>query len=209
MPQEFYGIGRAIADVGDAFNQEISHYAALPPLRKNLYRAGGGAGLITFCLYIPYEMNVRGGVTIKNMMLALVRAPMAPREMWIPIAWAAMLAFGLLWFVVDVKGARGPRDVMQAFWALILTGIYAALLSWGAYLPRDWGAWVVLANFLLQGVYIAGIVGSLVRFWLSVRGLPGEKLEAVNAQQMSAIRSTRKCPSQDWTAWLERKDSNF
>jgi hypothetical protein len=128
MPQEFYGIGRAIADVGDAFNQEISRYNALSPLRKNLYRAGGGAGLITFCLYIPYEMHVRGGVSAANMMSALVHAPMAPRETWIPVAaWAAMLAFGLLWFIVGVKGARGPRDVMQAFWALILTAIYAAL----------------------------------------------------------------------------------
>lgn len=161
MPRETYGIGSAIGEIG-AVGQEISRYNALPPLKKNLFRAGGGA----------------------DMMSALVRTPMAPREIWKPVAaWAAMLAFGLLWFVVGIKGARGPRDVMQAFWALILNGIYAALLWWEVYPPRDWGAWAVLANFLLQGVYIAGIVGSLVRFWLSVRGLPGEKLEAVKAQQ--------------------------
>jgi hypothetical protein len=39
MPQEFYGIGRAIADVADSFDQEIGRYNAMPPLRKNQYRA--------------------------------------------------------------------------------------------------------------------------------------------------------------------------
>jgi hypothetical protein len=172
MPQQQHSdvVAYAIREVSDSINREFIRYAARPPLRKNLFRAGGGAGLIAFCLYIPFELNVRGGISVANMTLALIRAPMTPTEIWIPIAvWAAALAFGLLWFVVGVKGARGARDVMQAFWALILTGIFAALLWWGAYLPRDW----VLANYFLQGLYIAGIVGSFVRFWLSVRGLPG------------------------------------
>jgi hypothetical protein len=34
-------------------------------------------------------------------------------------------------------------------------------------------------NFTLQGVYVAGVVGSLVRFWLSVRGARTSTLASV------------------------------
>jgi hypothetical protein len=181
MRQQPYGIDNAIQNVGDSFNREFVRYAARPPLKKNLFRAGGGAGLITFCVYVAVEFEAAMGLTAGQLLHGSQALPAAPPEVWwVPrAAWVTVLAFGLLWFVVGVKGARGARDVMQAVWALILTGIFAALLWWGAYLPRDW----VLVNFLLHGIYIAGMVGSLVRFWLSVRGLPGVKLEAVKAQQ--------------------------
>jgi hypothetical protein len=58
-------VADAIREFGDGINQEIARYNALPPLKKNLFRAGGGAGLIAFCLYIAFELHACGGVTVE------------------------------------------------------------------------------------------------------------------------------------------------
>jgi len=84
-----------------------------------------------------------------------------------------------VWFFVGVHGARGARDIMQAFWALVLAAIYGGLLGIDAYLPPDWA----LANFVLKGVYIGGVAGSFVRFWLSVRG-PGIRARRLVERQI-------------------------
>ncbi|MGH6845929.1 MAG: hypothetical protein ACREC0_00395 [Methylocella sp.] len=67
---------------------------------------------------------------------------------------------------------------MLAFWALIPVAVYGGLLWWGAYPPRDW----LLTNYVLQGIYIAGVVGSLVRFWLAARGTGGGAVKMVERQ---------------------------
>ncbi len=44
MPQESYGINNAIRDAGASITRDVSRYHALPPLKKNHFRAGAGTG---------------------------------------------------------------------------------------------------------------------------------------------------------------------
>jgi len=176
VSQQHYGVGHAIGDVAANLGQQIEHYNALPLPKKNLLRASRGAGLITFCIYAAVEFKAATGLPVAGVLPLLQALPSTPPEIWWPAAaWAALLAFGLLWFAVGWRGARGARDVMQAFWALIMLAIYGGLLWWEAYLPPEW----VLSNYFLKGLYIAGIVGSLVRFGLSVRGVGGHPVRLV------------------------------
>jgi hypothetical protein len=145
--------------------QAAAQFQSLPLLEKNRRRAGGGAGLIAFCLY------------------AVIAAPGLVFAHWIPPALgAAALAYGLLRFVVGVRGALGPRDIMDGFWHGVFIVVCAGLL-WCAYLPADWGGWAITINILLRGLYIAGIVSSTVRGWLALRGMPTARLDEVRTQQ--------------------------
>ena len=159
MPSQPQGpISALVTPIAEA----VAQHHALPPHEKNLARASGGAGLIAFCLY------------------ALIRAAPVIFGDWIPFAiWAGLLAFGALWLFVGIKGSAGPRDIMNAFWSVVIVVVVLGLMLWGIYLPDDW----LVANFLLQGLYIAMIASGLVRLWLAARGLPGVKLEEVRAQQ--------------------------
>jgi hypothetical protein len=174
-----YGIGNAIADIGSNVNQQIDRYAALPPLKKNLARATRGTALIAFCAHAVFWLD-DAGVSPKNMVLGFVHAWTAPPEIMIPTAiWTAMLGLGVLWVVVGVQGARGPRDVMGAFWSLVSFLIFVTLARWwGLYLPADW----IVGNFFLKGFYYAGFIASAVRFWLSVRGTGGDAFKIVERQ---------------------------
>lgn len=177
---DHYTLAAGIKDIGDDFNQRIDRFAALPPFKKNLVRASRGAGLIAFCAYVVFSLN-QAGVSSEKMVSGFVHAWSAPPETMIPVAtWTAMLGFGGLSLVVGIQGARGPRDIMGAFWSAVYFLTCCALARWWSiYFPADW----VFANFILKGLYFAGVVGSAVRFWLCVRGLnSGNALKLVKQQ---------------------------
>ena len=162
MAQQPYSIDSAIRDIGNDVNQRIDRYQALPPLKKNRVRAGIGAGLIALGLYIAAG---RPAVVFDNTVSIAI--------------WAAVVGFGLLWFLVGIHGARSTRDVMSAFWSIVAIAIFGLLTIGGLRslsLSDD-------ASFYLEGFFAACLVGSIVRFWLAVRGLPSMNLEQVRSQQ--------------------------
>jgi hypothetical protein len=161
MPQQPYGIDSAIKDVGDNIAQNASRYHALPPLKKNRFRAGAGAGLIALGLYTVIG---RYGIVFAD---------------WLSfVIWAAVVGFGVLWFSVGISGARSPREVMSAFWSIIAVVIFGFLAFVAVHLldGSDF-------NFFMEGFFVAGLVGSIVRLWLALRGMPSTSLDAVKAQQ--------------------------
>ncbi|MGH6845928.1 MAG: hypothetical protein ACREC0_00390 [Methylocella sp.] len=82
MPQQqqHYGLGIAVAEFAETVGQNISRYNALPPFRKNLFRAGGGAGLITFCIYVAVEFKTVMGLTFDQLLRGLMAVRLRPRR---------------------------------------------------------------------------------------------------------------------------------
>src|SRR5271155_3348106 len=112
----------------------LAKHAALPPFQKNVSRAAFGAGLLTLCGYAAVTFGP-----------AVHRYPL-----YYPLVWAGLVGFGLLLLVVGVRNARGPSDVMHAFWAIAVpAGCAGALWYFG---------WLALLN----NVYVRGFVYAIV-----------------------------------------------
>jgi hypothetical protein len=167
MPGGNYGIDSAIREVGDNIAQNVARYQALPPLRKGRVRAGLGAGLLAFGVYTAAG---RPAIAFGGLIAFGV--------------WAAVVAFGGLWFYIGVTSTRSPRDVMSAVWSAIALAIFAVLAAGGASLT-DGGDFGLFGDFrfFIEGVFLAGVIGSLVRLWLAVRGMPSTGLGEVRAQE--------------------------
>ena len=177
LPEDRLGaaLGNEINNATRAVTERVKRYHALPPVNKSLFRASGGAALVVSCLYVAVELKARAG----ELVTMFLRAPLnAPEGVWVPLAvWAACLGFGLLWFVVGVRNVGDARDTMRAFFSGLLAAGFAALLWLEAYPSPE-------MQLPLQGLYIAGLTGFGVRFWLSVwRPGGGPELEAVRRQQ--------------------------
>jgi len=92
-----------------------------------------------------------------------------------PLVWAGLVGFGFLLLIVGVRNARGPSDVMHAFWAIAVpAGCAGALWYFG---------WLAL----LDNVYVRGFVyaigaASIVRVWLALRGTSGDAAKIVRQQ---------------------------
>lgn len=190
MAQEHYGLGDVVGDVARSAAQNIAQHNALPLREKNLVRVHYGAWLITACAYAGFWTVVLLGDRFSTVAKAFLSAPLkAPHEISIPVAvWAALLALGLLWFWVGVRGSRGPRDVMKTFWVIVRTAIWAALFWWKVYMPNDWGDWVVMGNVVLMGIYIAATVSNVIVIALLLRGPGGSASHLVTRQiQQTAV----------------------
>jgi hypothetical protein len=161
MARGYSGLEDAIRDVGENVSQNISHYHALPPLKKNRFRAGAGAALVGLAVYSAagrHDIVFADGLSFG--------------------IWVVVVAFGLLWFFVGAHGAVSPRDVLSAVYSSIGAAFFGlAAFAFGQAL--DGGDF----DFFLEGFFLACVVACIVRFWLAVRGLPGANLEAVRAQQ--------------------------
>jgi hypothetical protein len=160
----------------------MAQHRASTPLQKNLTRAGGGAFLLTGCAYAASWSPVFLGGRFDALMDAFVHDPAHP-----PVAlavWAGVGAFGLLWLWVGVRGARGPRDVMAAFWSAVRVALCVCALVRQWYLPRDYGDWVLLGNLVLRGLYLCLLAEGAVHFLLAVRGPGGGNAASLVGQQI-------------------------
>lgn len=163
-----------ITPVAQSLAQAIAQHQAAPPHEQNLTRASGGAWLISGCVYVAIWSKVLLGTSFADLLSIFLQAPSAtPASVWIPLAvLAALGAFGCLWLVVGLRGARVPRDVMRIFWSIAGVVLLVFLLAWGAYLPRDWGRWTMFANVVLQGFYTTTFISNVLVLALLLRG-PG------------------------------------
>lgn len=173
--------------------EAAARHQAASPRDKSFTRAGGGAFLLTCCAYTAVWSPVFLGGSFDALVAAFLRAPTHP-----PVAlmvWTAAAAFGLLWLVVGLRGARGPRDVMAAFWAAVRVALFGCALGLQWYLPRDWGDLVPLANLVLRGIYLGLLAEGAVHFLLAVRGMPGDAQKNVRQhieQNQVVWRSARR-----------------
>lgn len=148
----------AIDSIGDILDR---HHAIPEGRAKNTIRAAQGASMAAFCLY------------------TLIRAAPLIFDSWIVFGiWAGVLAWAAMWIYVGVRGSTGFCQLPEAFWSVVSIGIFGALMIWGT-LPGDWS----VVNFLLYGFYLAGLAASAMQLWLSLRGMPEMKLDAIRAQQ--------------------------
>jgi hypothetical protein len=152
--------------------EAMARHQASSPRDKNFTRAGGGVFLLVCCAYTAVWSPVFLGGSFDALTAAFLRAPTHP-----PVGlmiWAGIAAFGLLWLWVGVRGARGPRDIMAAFWAAVRVVLFGCALGLQWYLPRDWGDLVPLANLVLHGLYLGLLAEGVVHFLLAMRGIPGD-----------------------------------
>jgi hypothetical protein len=76
-----------------------------------------------------------------------------------------VILFGLLWVMVGVRGSRGPRDTMVAFWSVAWVAGSGAALWYGWYLDD-----YPVVNWFLKGIYLMLVTSSVMSLYLSLRG---------------------------------------
>jgi hypothetical protein len=136
--------------------EELQHHHALPPYQKAVARASYGASLLGLCGFpaVVFDQATFPPVVI--------------------MVWAGVSGLGLLLLVVGVKGARGPRDVMTAFWSIALpAGGWWGLSAWQG--PQ------VFNNIWVQWIATAVLFTAAVRLFLALRGMPGDARKMVDA----------------------------
>ena len=161
-------------ELGSAIHDALAQHDALPARRKNVNRAAMGAGLLTACGYSAWWSREFTGRSAAEMTIAFVHAPAAA---WLPMTWFGSLLLGVIWFVVGVAGARGPRDTMTIFWAIVRLAIAGALLWYGAYIPPDWGGGP-FSTLVLRGLYLSYLAACAVETLLLLYGPPRRRLQS-------------------------------
>lgn len=151
-----------LSAIGVPIAESIAEHQRLPPYEKNVARATLGAGLLTWCGYLAAAFG-DGARQFSDVVL------------WV---WAGCALLGLLWLAVGLRNARGPREMMAAFWSGAVVAVCGWLLWHEAY-PSGWGP---LGAFILKGCYLAMLTSCAVRFWLAVRGMPGDARKIVRQQ---------------------------
>jgi hypothetical protein len=159
------------AMLGRSVGEVIAQHDAKPPRFKNIARAYMGVWLLTACSYTAWGSKAFTGLTAGNLIAAFIHAPArVSTDIWSPLAvWAVALLLGALWLVVGVAGSRGPREVMQIFWALVRLALVVALLWFEIYLPRGWP----LTNLVLRGLYLSFLSASTLELVLLLPGAGG------------------------------------
>lgn len=122
-----------------------------------------GTWLVAFCLY------VLPGVIAGN--------PGSSDLTWALGVWGAVFLFACLWVYAGVRRARGPRDIMPAFWSLVFAGGCAYALFTGAYLDD-----APALNVWLRGFYFATLAASLMALFIFTRGTGGNAARMVEQQ---------------------------
>ncbi len=137
--------------------ESAAEYKALAPFEKGLARASFGAGLLALCAYVASTLHARD---------------YPPSYQWV---WVGLVGFGCLTLYAGLRGARGPRDPMQAFWAI------AVPVGYGAGLDYFFGP-DIFQNFYVRGFAWSLGVAGLVRLFLSLRGTGGSAEKIVRRQ---------------------------
>jgi FtsH-binding integral membrane protein len=159
------GMSQAINEgINETVVRPVAKHLAAPPVEKNRNRAIWGTRLVVACLCLAYGAWIETGYSVTSLARSYWRMlHAAPEDSWPVYGWTAAMLLGLLWLSVGVKGSRGPRDVMMAFWAMLRVAIFAGALWWyPAIDPKsDW---------LIQGVVVTLLASSLMSLYLALRG---------------------------------------
>ena len=167
-----------LSAIAEPIGQEIARHFQAPPLHRNQNRAFWGTGLLAFGGYFGHAFYLADRAhSLPEVVGDYVRLLHAPFGIsWPFYAWGAAMPFGLLWVTIGVRGARGPREIMGAFWSAAWAGLLGVALWFGWY-PDD----IPVLSWWLKGFYIAAFSAALMHFFLSARGLPGNARRMVEA----------------------------
>jgi hypothetical protein len=176
--------------IKDTIADPIAKFRALPEgPEKARKRVSWGAGLLSAGAYIAYTTWWSNYAGMSGLVRHYTRALHAPLvDSWTVYGWSAAMLFGLLWVVVGVRGARGPRHVMGTFWALARVGV----AGWALY-----DRWYVDDRSIdpwLQGGYVTLLGSSSMLFFVCARGSGQRAVRLVQqqiAQQMKTFRVGR------------------
>jgi hypothetical protein len=170
-----------LSAIAQPIGEEIAQHLNAPPLRKNQNRAVWGTMFLTFGVYVGYSFYLIGrAASLPELVRGYFRALHAPLDdSWAFYAWGAVMLFSLLWIAVGLRGSRGPRDIMGAFWAFVWLAVFAAALWYGWYLDDS-----PLVDWFLKGFYIAFVAMAAMHVFLCVRG-PGRGAAHLVQQQIA------------------------
>lgn len=163
--------------------EAVAQHRAASPRDQNFTRASWGAFLLTGCAYTARYSPIFLGDRFEAVMSAVLSDPLHPPAAL--VVWIASCALGLLWLWIGVRGARGPRDVMTAFWAAVRMALVMCALLRHWYPPRDWGDWIPLGNLVLRGVYFGSLAEGSMQFLLAARGPGGGSAQKMVRQQIA------------------------
>ncbi len=136
--------------------------------KQSLERAGGGAAMLTVAVYLVAEARKVIGRGYWDLAVVAIRTPFMRTfpGVWVPaLCWVLLVVLGLWFLYQGARESRGPRESVLAVWALNEVVIFGVLLWWDVYVPDTWTQ-ADLINFALQGIYLAFLVGALMRFAL-------------------------------------------
>jgi hypothetical protein len=127
----------------------MQQHGASPPPQKAVGRTTFGSLLLVACGYTAFTLGPD----------ALHQYP--PAAMY---GFFAVLGFGLLLFIVGVRGPRLPAEFMTKFWSLFWAAAFAAG-SWAVatYLPDWWD------NFFGRGFCLSFTIAQAIDFLLLLR----------------------------------------
>ena len=210
MPENELGaaLGHAVSgtvnDTVGLVRGRVAKYQSLPLLEKNRKRASYGTGMLTACYYIYLAMpdfhygTIRERVTLY---IAELYKPFGIGALY--YAWGVMLVVGAVWLVVGLLGSRGPRDMMAIFWALTRTIVFASALWFGWFL----GDLLPGSDWLLQGIYIAGLTSSSMLLFVNLIGPGGRAARIIARLRQRRAAGMRPASSPGSGFWAEMRDS--
>jgi hypothetical protein len=167
-PRNSPGLFSAVAG---PLGEEHAKYQNLPAGERNVVRARFGGFLLGLAGYTAVKLGPYASYYSQE---------------W-KLGWLACAGLGLFLLVFGVKGARGPREPVTAFFALALPiGGGIALSNW---LPG------LLENFYVQAFAVGVVASCAVQFFLAIRGNDGNAQKIVTqqiAQQEVAWRGVKR-----------------
>lgn len=159
---------QALRELSQSISQEIGAHINAPPQRRNQNRAEWGAGWLAAGIYAAWPFVWRNRTSPAELVQFYIRALHRPLDdSWPFYAWGAVMLFAMLWVAVGVRGSRGARDIMVAFWALFRIALAGVAL---------WSGWYIdgypVVNWFLKGFYIWVAGSSAMLLFVAMRG-PG------------------------------------
>jgi len=152
---------------------------------RNQNRAVWGSALLAGCIYFAWSVQQSFRASWADLVRIYFGALHEPIETtWAFYAWGGGMLFGLLWVTVGLRGSRGPRDIMGAFWSLAWLALFASALWYGWYVDGYPGV-----NWWLKGFYIAFCTMAAMHLFLCVRG-PGRGAVRLVQQQIAQQAKT-------------------
>jgi hypothetical protein len=122
--------------------QEFARHAALPPPQKAVARTSYGSLILAACIYT--------GVTLGPDALHQY----SPAALY---GFAAVAGFGLLLFIVGLRGPRLPVEFMTRIWSLFWAAAFAAGSWWLAVYQPDWWDNIYVRGFCLSFACAQGL----------------------------------------------------
>jgi hypothetical protein len=185
---EHKGIFSAIAE---PIGHEMQQHLNASPLRQSQNRAVWGTAALTFGAYVGHTFLLTERIDFWRGVHVYFRTLHAAWDTsWPYYVWGGAMLFGLLWLVIGIRGSRAPRQIMTAFWALAWA-VAASAAWWNEWYFGDWPT----VDWFLKGLYLTFMAGSLMLFWLAMRGAgPGavRLIQQQIARQAKVFRTCRK-----------------